>query len=108
MNKKVKAFKFDRVECPELVEGHFFFYMLECSDMSIYCGSSGDLPSRLKTHNLGKASEWTKIRRPVQLIYYEVYDDLLSVRRRELQVKGWSRSKKENLIYGIWKKMKTA
>ena len=49
-------------------------------------------------------TKWTKIRRPVQLIYFETYDSLLAATRRELQVKGWVRSKKDTLIRGKWKK----
>jgi putative endonuclease len=98
-------FKYKRVECPELVEGQYYFYILECSDNSLYCGSSENLMQRMHDHNSGKAAKWTKERRPAQLVYFEIYDSLLSARHRELQIKGWSRNKKENLISGKWKKI---
>ncbi len=97
-------FKYQRVECPEPVEGQFYFYILECSDNSLYCGSSSILASRLEDHNSGKAAKWTRERCPVQLIYFETYKTLLEARRRELQIKGWTKQKKENLILGKWKK----
>ncbi len=98
-------FKFKGVECPDLVEGQYYIYLLECSDMSIYCGSTCNLKKRLQRHLLGDAAYWTKIRLPIQLIYYEVYESLLLARRREKQIKGWNTSKKVKLIMGIWKKI---
>ncbi len=83
---KIKIFK--EVECPELVEGKFFVYLLWCKDGSIYCGSTFNLKNRLKEHNSGEAALWTRMRRPVILAYYEIQDSLLLARRRELQIKG--------------------
>jgi putative endonuclease len=104
-NKTKTHFIYPRVECPEPVEGHFYFYILECSDNSLYCGSSSVLSGRIEEHNTGKAAKWTRDRRPLQLVYFEVYYSHLEASRRELQVKGWVRKKKENLIFGKWSKV---
>jgi putative endonuclease len=90
------------VECPEPVEGHYYVYLLICSDQSLYCGSTGDLKNRLKEHNAGEAAVWTKMRRPVRVVYFEMHNALISARQREKQMKGWSISKKMNLIFGVW------
>jgi len=82
----------------------YFVYLLRCSDGSYYVGSTNDVEERVKRHNDGTASEWTKSRRPVALVYREEQDTLLFARRREEQIKGWSRRKKENLISGVWKR----
>ena len=92
------------IECPEPVEGVFFVYLLLCKDKSIYCGSTADVIHRLKEHNSGEAAQWTQMRRPVRLVYYESYDSLVGARRRERQIKGWTKKKKTNLIIGKWKK----
>ncbi|MDO8565872.1 MAG: GIY-YIG nuclease family protein [Candidatus Moranbacteria bacterium] len=92
------------VECPEPVEGTFFVYLLVCKDTSIYCGSTADLRNRVKEHNSGEAALWTKMRRPVKLVYYEPHESLITTRRREKQIKGWVKQKKMNLIAGKWKK----
>lgn len=97
-------FRYKKVECPEPVEGQFYFYILECSDNSFYCGSSSILAGRIEEHNSGKAAKWTSERRPLQLVYFEIHNSLVEARRRELQVKGWVRTKKENLILGKWNK----
>ncbi len=95
----------NEVVCPELVEGQFCVYLLHCSDGSLYCGSTENLKNRLKEHNSGEAAVWTKMRRPVKLVYFETHDSLLSARRREKQIKGWTKQKKMNLITGVWEKI---
>lgn len=82
----------------------FYVYILECIDGSYYVGSTNQLDDRLKRHNAGEAAEWTKDRRPVKIVYKESHDSLLSARKREEQIKKWTRQKKEKLIHGVWTK----
>lgn len=42
-------------------------------------------------------AHYTKIRRPVNLRYYEEFTTHLEARRREKEIKGWRREKKESL-----------
>lgn len=101
-------FKYPSIECPEPQPGLFYFYILECRDNSLYCGSSENLKNRKRDHDTGKAAKWTRERRPVQLVHFETYDSHLVAQRRERQVKGWIRKKKENLIMGRWAKQKAS
>jgi len=43
-------------------------YLVRCSDNSLYCGISNDLPGRLKEHNSGKGAKYTNSRRPVERV----------------------------------------
>jgi putative endonuclease len=95
----------NEVECPDPVEGQNYVYLLCCIDNSLYCGSTKNLKNRLIEHKAGEAAVWTKMRRPVKLVYFETHDSLLSVRRREKQIKGWTIVKKINLINGVWQKL---
>ena len=45
----------------------WWLYILECSDGSFYTGITLDLVSRVKKHNTGKASKYTRSRLPVFL-----------------------------------------
>jgi putative endonuclease len=45
----------------------YSIYLLECSDKSLYCGITNNLEIRLKHHNQGTASKYTKARLPVVL-----------------------------------------
>ena len=73
-------------------------YILECSDKSYYVGCTNDLNRRLGQHNESKwGAHYTKIRRPVILKYSEQFETLPEARRREAEIKGWRRKKKEKL-----------
>ena len=49
-------------------------------------------------HNSGKGAKWIKADRGAQLVYSESYLTLSSARKHEVQLKKWSRAKKEALI----------
>lgn len=77
----------------------FYVYILECSDGSLYVGSTNNLERRLDQHNNSKSgAHYTKIRRPVTLKYSEVLPTLSAARRREAEIKRWKREKKMELI----------
>lgn len=59
-----------------------------------------DLSAREARHNEGKGAKFTRSRRPVKIIYREEFATLVEARRREAQVKTWSKSKKEHLASG--------
>ena len=48
-------------------------YILECSDRSLYVGSTWDLDRRLAQHNDGEGAEYTRNRLPVRVLYFEEY-----------------------------------
>ena len=51
-------------------------------------------------HQAGKASKYTRTRRPVEMLYSEKCGDRSSALIRECEVKEWPRVKKEKLISG--------
>ena len=77
-----------------------YMYILLCADGTYYTGSTIDLEKRLEQHQKGEGANHTKKRLPVILVYYEEYTRIDQAFRREKQVQGWSRKKKEALIEG--------
>jgi len=76
-------------------------YIVRCSDDSLYSGISTDVEERVITHNAGRGAKYTRARLPVVLVWQEPASNESEARRRELQIKGWTRIKKLNLIkYG--------
>jgi putative endonuclease len=74
-------------------------YILRCSDGSYYTGlTRGDVDARVWEHNNDPIDGYTARRRPVTLMFCEIYDRLTDAIARERQIKGWSRRKKEALI----------
>ena len=75
-----------------------FMYILKCADESYYIGSTNNLDIRISQHMNGEGAKYTKKRLPVELVYFEQFDRIDEAFRREKQIKGWSRNKKEALI----------
>jgi len=78
----------------------WFTYILLCSDSSYYVGITNDLEKRVILHNSGKGSKYLLSKLPVKLVYSEKHINKSEARIREIQLKGWSRIKKEKLING--------
>ena len=84
-----------------------YTYILRCKDNTYYTGYTNDLEKRLKAHNEGKGAKYTKGRGPIELVYYEEYEDKHTAMRREWEIKQLSRSEKEILMLK-WEKRQTA
>jgi predicted GIY-YIG superfamily endonuclease len=79
---------------------NWFLYILKCRDGSFYTGITKDLERRLKMHQNGKASRYTRTRRPVEMLYSEKCGNRSQALIRECEVKEWPRKKKEALTNG--------
>ena len=75
-------------------------YILKCVDDSYYTGSTWNLKKRLAQHQRGEGARHTAKRLPVELVYFEKFARVEDAFRREKQVQGWSRRKKEALMAG--------
>lgn len=74
-------------------------YILLCSDTTLYIGSTTNLERRLVEHNNSKkGAHYTKIRRPVKLLYSESYETINEAKKRECEIKKFTRKKKLELI----------
>lgn len=77
----------------------YYFYVLRCSDNSLYCGMTTDLEKRVKEHGFGsRGAKYLRGKKPVKLIYSEEYSDIKTAMGRELEVKSWTKVKKEALV----------
>lgn len=73
-------------------------YILECCDGSFYTGVTNDVERRLRKHQEGTASRYTRTRRPIVLVYLEECGTRSQSLARECAVKSLSRRRKEDLI----------
>lgn len=77
-------------------------YILKCNDDSLYTWSTNNLEKRIYKHNNLKSwAHYTKIRRPVVLVYNELYETLNEAKKRECAIKKLNRKEKLNLINKI-------
>ena len=63
-----------------------FVYIVKCNDGSLYTGYAKDVEARVAKHNDGKGAKYTKIRRPVELVYQEMYETSDAL-KREYEIK---------------------
>lgn len=75
-----------------------YTYILKCADGTLYTGWTNDLQKRLAAHNSGTGSKYTKTRLPVELIYFEEFEDKKEAMSREWHIKRLTREKKLALI----------
>ena len=76
----------------------FYVYIVECADGTYYTGWTTDPPRREKQHNAGTGARYTRMRRPVKMIYVEEQKDKISALKRERAIKQMARAKKQKLI----------
>ena len=79
-------------------DGSWFVYLLRCADGSLYTGITNDVSRRLKQHNAGTASRYTRSRLPALLVYQEAQTSRSHALKREMAIKALLRQEKESMI----------
>ena len=83
----------------------FFAYMLQCADGSYYVGQ---LEKRVAEHHEGGRCAYTEPRRPVRLVWSQEFTARPEALAAELQIKNWSRAKKQALARGDFGELRRA
>ena len=82
----------------------WFVYVAKTRKGRYYTGITTSPQKRIIAHNRGKGSRLAREQGPFTLIYAsEEFCNKSAARKREIQIKGWNREKKEKLINGEWK-----
>ncbi len=62
--------------------------MVKCADNTLYTGIATDLDRRIEEHNFSdKGAKYTRVRRPVELVYSETCPDRSTASKREYEIK---------------------
>lgn len=80
------------------VETHHYVYILKCADNTLYTGYTTNLKRRLRQHNHGIASKYTRSRLPVKMVYVEEAENRSEGLKRESAIKKLRRIEKIRLI----------
>ena len=78
----------------------FFVYMVKCSDDTLYTGYTNNIEKRVEKHNSNMGAKYTRGRTPVELVYFEEYEDKIEAQKREWCIKKLNRQSKLKLIGG--------
>src|ERR671925_155394 len=88
---------------PAAADAPYYVYIMECSDGSFYIGITNNLERRLRAHNEGIASKYTRSRRPVTLRYQELCGSRSQALIRECSLRLLSRKQKQDLVASVGK-----
>ena len=72
--------------------------MLRCRTGQLYTGCTTDLERRLREHNSGTGSKFTRSRLPVTVVYKEEVEGRSEALRRERAIKSMKASAKRLLV----------
>ncbi|MGI6721126.1 MAG: GIY-YIG nuclease family protein [Anaerovoracaceae bacterium] len=75
-----------------------YVYIVKCKDETLYTGWTNHLEERIAAHNAGRGAKYTRSRRPVELVYFETFEDRSEAISRECAIKRLSRRQKQRLI----------
>ncbi len=82
---------------------HWYVYILKCADNTLYTGITIDVERRIEEHNHDNklAAKYTRVRRPVKLVYHEKLKSRSLAAKREAEIKKLKRSAKKILLTNI-------
>jgi putative endonuclease len=78
--------------------GSWHVYIAQCKDGTYYTGITKDVERRIKEHNTTNKCRYTRYRKPLKLVYSETSESYNAARKREKEIKDYSRDKKEKLM----------
>ncbi len=95
--------KMDLVEqarqiAPTVTESNAVVYILRLASGAFYVGSTLNLPQRMADHVAGIGCKTTRNDPPLLLLLVEPHPTFSAARKREAQIKRWSRAKKEAFV----------
>lgn len=77
----------------------YFVYILRGNDSSLYTGYTNNLCRRFYEHNYtDKGAKYTRLKRPLKLEYFELYESKSQAMKREYEIKKFKKNEKENLL----------
>ena len=79
----------------------YHVYIMASASRRLYVGVTGHLARRVHAHRAGEFEGFTKKYHMTRLVYAESSADVIAAIRREKQIKGWSRTRKVELIRSL-------
>lgn len=83
-----------------------FLYIIRCSDDTLYTGSTKQLHVRISQHKNGTGAQYTKVRRPLELIFVQNFTSVSEAFYMEKQIQNWSKRKKLALVDSDFNQLK--
>jgi len=80
----------------------YYVYILRTSSNTLYTGQTNDLEKRLKEHKnkSTRSAKYIRYFSFFDLVYFEEYETRKEAIQREIEIKKWTKNKKEALVAG--------
>lgn len=65
----------------------YYVYVIQCVDGTFYTGYTKDVDARLRLHKNGKGARYTRMHKPLKLVYTEKLNSRPDAMRRERKLK---------------------
>ena len=75
-----------------------FVYIIRAADGTYYTGMTKDVTNRLALHESGKGAKYLRGRAPLAMVYCEKCADIKTAMIREIQIKKFTKRRKEALV----------
>lgn len=85
---------------------YYVYILTNYTNSVMYIGMTNDLTRRISEHKSGLIEGFTKKYHVHKLVYFESTEDVNNAIKREKQLKGWTRAKKNALVETVnpeWK-----
>lgn len=80
---------------------YFIYIISNFSRTALYTGITDNLVRRIWQHKNDLVEGFSQKYHVHDLVYYEIFNNPLSAIEREKQIKGWTRAKKDKLIFDL-------
>ena len=77
---------------------YYVYILANWNNKVLYTGVTGNLQRRIYEHKNKLADGFTKKYNVDKLVYFDSTDDIREAIKREKEIKGWKRFKKDELI----------
>ena len=77
--------------------GHYVYILLTV-DNTLYCGYTTDVEKRFQAHLKGKGAKYTKVHKPLKIVYTKCFPTKSDALKEECRIKNLKRIQKLNLI----------
>lgn len=76
----------------------YYVYILLTEQKTLYCGYTDNVERRFQTHLQGKGAKYTKVYKPVKIVYTKEFNTRSEAMKEEKRIKGLSHKAKLELI----------
>jgi putative endonuclease len=85
--------------------GVWFTYIVECSDKTLYTGTTNNLDERISKHNEGTGAKYTRGRGPVKILYSHSFESRSEACKHEYELKQLSKTAKVDIVQSTHNEM---